>query len=137
MCGEGSQEGRGEVPPVSGAAVSSGSGQGGESPESDYEQFVSWVRGRRTSGLSPGHVWPRHRGTGSVLWSWGVLQEVEPHLNEVRLFSPVVPGTLPPTPAGSHCFLLPNTLLKAMDVSLALPALFPHEPPSYQGHLQR
>ena len=30
--------------------------------------------------------------------SAGVLQEVEPHLNEVRLFSPVVPGTLPPNP---------------------------------------
>lgn len=61
--------------PVSGAGVSSGSGQGGESPESGYEQFVPWVRGRRTSDPSPGHMWPRHRGTGSVLWSWGAVPE--------------------------------------------------------------
>lgn len=39
----------------------------------------------------------------------------------------------PPTPAGSHCFLLPNTLLRAMDVSLALPPLFPHKPPRLPG----
>ena len=54
-------------------------------------------------------------GLGVQFWSMGkglsagVLQEVQPHLNEVRLFSPAVPGTLPPTPAGpaASCCLAP------------------------------
>lgn len=120
--GEGSQEGRGrfprgslfQEPPVSSVWA------GRESPESGYEQFVPWVRGRRTSSPSGAHlalsqgnkkcplVLGQFQSTGRGCQR-GFSLDVQPHLNEVGAVFSCGTWHTAPTPAGSPLLPLPDT----------------------------
>lgn len=73
-----------------------------------------WVSLGATCGLITGEqevssgLEGQFRSMGKGLSAGVLLQEVQPHLNEVGLFSPAVPGTLPPTPAGPPASCCPT-----------------------------
>lgn len=78
-------------------------------------------------------------GAGAL--GWALLQaggsvKFSPLYVKSGVFSPVVPGMPPPTPATSCC-LLPEPFTGCGQESLALPSSAPHKPPGYGSCLSR